>query len=173
MNELIELAREAISFHFENKKLKNILIANLKNKRGVFVTLTIDGNLRGCIGFVEPIYPLGQAIVEAARSAAFHDPRFPPLTKEEFVNVNIEISILTKPALIKGNYLESIKIGRDGLIIEKNQHKGLLLPQVFTEFNADSKMALEMTCEKAGLNRDAWRDKTIKVYKFQVEIIKE
>ena len=129
--------------------------------------------MRGCIGFIEPIFTLGQGIIEAARSAAFSDPRFPALQKDECKKVKIEISVLTEPKLMKGDYIKQIKIGTDGLIIEKGMHKGLLLPQVFTEYNADPKIALEMTCEKAGLSRDAWKDKSVKLYKFHAEIIKE
>lgn len=170
MNELIALARKAISTKFENKKIST---DKFKDKKGVFVTLTIDNELRGCIGFIEPIFPLGQGIIEAARSAAFSDPRFPALQEDEFKKVKIEISILTEPKLMKGDYIKQIKIGTDGLIIEKGMRRGLLLPQVFTEYNADPKTALEMTCEKAGLSKDEWKDKSAKLYKFSVEIIKE
>lgn len=172
MNELISLAREAISAHFENKEIK-IPRGKFRERRGVFVTLTINNQLRGCIGFIEPIFFLNEAVIKAATAAAFSDPRFTPLTKEEFNKIKIEISILTKPELMKGDYTKQINIGTDGLIIEKGNYKGLLLPQVFTEFNANPEEALEMTCKKAGLEINTWEDSSVKVYKFQVEIIKE
>ncbi|MBS3166689.1 TIGR00296 family protein [Candidatus Woesearchaeota archaeon] len=141
-------------------------------KKGIFVTLKKHGNLRGCIGFIEPIYPLDKALVEASRLAAFEDPRFPVLKKEEVKDLEIEISILSKPLQVKN--IKEIKLGRDGLIIEQGYNKGLLLPQVFTEFNITSiEDALSMTCEKAGLPEDAWKSKLTRIYRFEAEIISE
>jgi len=143
----------------------------------VFVTLNIDGELRGCIGFPEPVLPLYEAVIESARSAAFSDPRFMPLSKEEFDKVHIELSVLTVPELIKvkksEDYLNKIKIGSDGLIIRGEYGSGLLLPQVFTEYKCNPKKALEMTCQKAGLSSDAWKDLKNKIFKFQAHIFEE
>ena len=178
--DLLRLARESISEEFTHEKIE--VDAELKkkysDKKGAFVTLTLDGELRGCIGMIEPVMPLWQAIYEMAKSAAFSDPRFPALTYEEFGEVKMEISVLTIPALLTAKkpeeYISQIKIGKDGLIIQKDRYKGLLLPQVFPEWKVDALGALEMTCEKAGLERDAWKQigKT-HIYKFQCEIIKE
>ena len=177
--ELIKLTRDSINAYFSGKELKinDELKKTFSDKRGCFVTLTIDGELRGCIGFPEPVFPLYKAIVDAAKSAAFSDPRFSPLTEEEFKDVSVEISVLTKPELVKvgkaEDYLKKIKVGEDGLIIRGTYGSGLLLPQVFKEYNCDAKQALEMTCQKAGLSPDAWMDLSNKIYKFQAQIFSE
>lgn len=173
---LLKLARETVSSHFNNKEIEDIYLKGKYNKdQGCFVTLKKDG-LRGCIGFPEPVMPLYKAIKEAALHAAFSDPRFIPLRKEELKEVKFEISILTVPQLIKVNkpedYLKKIKVGEDGLII-RNHCSGLLLPQVFTEYDCDAEKALEMTCHKAGLASDAWKDLNNKIYKFQAQIFGE
>ena len=176
---LIKLARDAISSVFEAKQVEaeKYLMEKFSKPQGVFVTLTIDKQLRGCIGFAEPVFPLYDAIVRVARSAAFEDPRFPRLQKQEFKNIEVEISVLTVPELIKGekpeDYLKKIKIGKDGLIIRSSFGSGLLLPQVFTRYDCNPKQALEMTCHKAGLSDDAWKDLHNKIYKFQAQIFKE
>ena len=177
--ELLKLARDSISTYFENKdvSLKDEFIKKYSKKQGAFVTLTIDGGLRGCIGYTEAIYPLYETILNGARSAGFSDPRFRPLTKEEFEKVYIEISVLTIPELIKVDkpeeYIKNIKIGEDGLIIRSDYGSGLLLPQVATEYGWNSKQFLEYTCEKAGLDKDSWKEKNVDVYKFQAQIFRE
>jgi hypothetical protein len=176
---LIKLARDSISSQFSNKELivEDTIKKRFSDKQGCFVTLKLDNELRGCIGFPEPILPLYEAVVESAKSAAFSDLRFLPLKKEEFDKIKIEISVLTKPELIevKGykEYLEKIKIGKDGLIIRTNHGSGLLLPQVFIEYKVNVEQALQMTCQKAGLNSDAWKDIKNKIYKFQARIFAE
>lgn len=146
-------------------------------KRGVFVTLRSypSKELRGCIGFAEPVFPLGQAVVRAAKAAAFDDPRFPPLEKREIFVV--EVSVLTLPERMKvsrpEDYFGQINIGRDGLIVHCSGRSGLLLPQVFPEWGADAKKALEMTCNKAGLPKGAWRNKGCQFYRFHAQIFSE
>ena len=170
---LVKLARESIKSYFEDKEVQ--LPADFDDRRGVFVTLHTypDNQLRGCIGFPEPMYVLKDAIVKAAKAAAFSDPRFNPLSEDELDNVIIEISVLTKPELIGGDILKNIKIGEDGLIIRSDPSSGLLLPQVFSEWDVDAKGALEMTCGKAGMNKDCWKDEKCKFYKFQAQIFNE
>lgn len=176
---LIKLARDAISSVFESKQVEaeNKLMDRFSKPQGIFVTITIDKQLRGCIGFVEPVFPLFEAVIRAARAAAFEDPRFPRLQKEEFKNIEVEISVLTEPELIEvdkpDGYLKKINIGKDGLIIRSRFGSGLLLPQVFTRYKCSVKQALEMTCHKAGLDEDAWKDLNSKVFKFQAQIFKE
>lgn len=177
---LVMLARKSIRSHFYNEEVKisDDIKKKFSEKQGAFVTLNMHGELRGCIGYPEPVLPLYEAIIEAAKSAAFHDPRFAPLTKNEFEEITIEISVLTKPEQIKvlksDDYLKCIKIGEDGLIAEGGFHnRGLLLPQVFTEYDADPEMALSMTCQKAGLSSDAWHNLDVKVFKFQAQIFSE
>jgi AmmeMemoRadiSam system protein A len=171
--ELLELARSAIKAKLSDNRIDIGKYSEYSEKKGVFVTLTIEGELRGCIGFVEAMYPLNKAIANAAQSAAFSDPRFPALNEEEFDKIKIEISILTKPALIKGNYTENIKIGEDGLIISSTHGAGLLLPQVAVEYGWDVQEFLQHTCMKAGLNIDAWKGEEVKLYKFQADKFSE
>jgi uncharacterized protein len=177
--ELISLAKDSINSYFQDIdfKVDQKIKDKFSKKQGVFVTLTINNTLRGCIGFVESVYPLYKAIIDAAKSAAFSDPRFNPLTKLEFSKIKIEISVLTIPSLIEvkgfSEYVDHITIGEDGLIIKSNYGSGLLLPQVFTEYKCNVTKALEMTCEKAMLPHDAWKDLDNKIYKFQAHIFKE
>lgn len=140
----------------------------LKEKRGAFVTLKKKGQLRGCIGYIHALKPLGQTIYEMARAAAFGDPRFPPVTKEELPNLSFEISVLTPLKEIKD--IEEIKVGVHGLYIIKGSHAGLLLPQVATEYGWDRHTFLEHTCYKAGLAPQAWQDKDAKIYIFSADI---
>lgn len=176
---LLKLAKDAVSSFFarEDVAVDSYIQNKFRENQGVFVTLQKDGELRGCIGFPEPVFPLYEAIIKAARAAAFEDPRFMPLSKHELKDIKFEVSVLTVPELVKVNkpedYLKKIKIGEDGLIIRGMYHSGLLLPQVFTEYNCDAKTALEMTCQKAGLNAEAWKELKNRIYKFQAEIFSE
>lgn len=176
---LFELARESINSFFDNKEVKfdENLKKEFSDKQGVFVTIYLDDELAGCIGYTEPVFPLYEGVMNAARGAAFEDPRFPPLKKEELKKARLEISVLSKPELIDvkdpEEYLKKIKIGRDGLLIRDELNNGLLLPQVATEMNFDVKMFLDQTCIKAGLEPDDWRDKRRHVYKFQAQVFQE
>jgi len=155
---LIKAAREAIE-HFSEfgeipSVLKEVDLDAYQEPRGVFVTLKKKGQLRGCIGFPLPMFPLGQAVVKAAVAAAFDDYRFEPLKKEELKDLDIEISVLSVPETIEvsdpSEYLEKIKIGRDGLIIEYLGHTGLLLPQVPGEQGWDIKEYTGRNLHKSG-----------------------
>jgi len=176
---LVKLARDSISSYFDNKELAiaDSIKKEFGEKQGVFVTLYLGEELKGCIGFPEPVLPLYEAIVEAARSAAFSDPRFPSLRAEEFKELKIEISVLTKPEEIKvkepSEYPSNVKIGEDGLIIKGMYGSGLLLPQVATEWNFDSEEFLNQVCVKAGLEPNYWRKEKCKIYKFQAQIFNE
>jgi len=116
--------------------------------------------------------PLGEAIVLAAKSAAFSDPRFAPLTEKEFVELKVEISVLSLPEKIEAK-LENIKIGKDGLMCEYEGFGGLLLPQVATEYKWNSEQFLRALCQKAGLSLDSWQKKDFKLWKFQAKIVNE
>lgn len=177
--ELIKIARDSILSVYEDKRQE--ITPDIKKRfsklKGAFVTLTIDDQLRGCIGFTQPVQPLYSTIIGAAKSAAFRDPRFPELSREEYDSVKVEISVLTVPKYMQVSkpeeYLDQIKIGEDGLIIKGSYTSGLLLPQVFSEHKCTPKSALEWTCEKAGLPKNAWKDLNNKIYKFQAQIFKE
>lgn len=167
----LKTARSAIELWArEGKRFvpKNIP-ESFMEKRGCFVTLTEGGELRGCIGYPEPILPLIEALVDAAISAC-RDPRFPPLDASELPKIKIEISVLTKPRPIKP---EGIKVGRDGLIIRHGYYSGLLLPQVATEYNWSREEFLNHACFKAGLHQDAWKDEETQIFAFQAEVFSE
>lgn len=172
---LVRLARQAINSVFNKKEAKAPTSLNIS--RGIFVTLKRypKETLKGCIGFIYPI-PLGQGVIRAAQSAAFEDPRFPPLKETEFKHIVVEISFLTEPKEIElhsEDDLRQIKIGRDGLIVSRGSLSGLLLPQVATEEHWDARTFIRGTCMKAGLGPEAWRDRSVKIFKFQAQIFKE
>ena len=175
----LKLARAAIEKYLsENTKIKagKDLPAIFEEERGVFVTLNKYGDLRGCIGYPYPLFKLKEAITDAAISAAVNDPRFPPVTKEEFEDIVIEITILTTPQMLKvkpKDLSEQIEIGRHGLIIKKGIYQGLLLPQVATEYNWSAEEFLCQACGKAGLPQDAWLEKDTEVSIFEGQIFKE
>ena len=124
---------------------------------GVFVSLHKQQQLRGCIGQTTARQPLYRAVIEAATSAALHDPRFPPLTREELSEVEIEISVLSPMTQLDSHTVEQqIVIGQHGLMVSKGSYRGLLLPQVAVQFDWDARKFLEETCLKANLTPDAW-----------------
>jgi AmmeMemoRadiSam system protein A len=137
---------------------------------GLFVTLTISGGLRGCIGYVEGVKPLREAVEDMALQAAFHDPRFYPLKKEEYDRLKVEISILYP--VEKVDDFEQIEVGRDGLIMERGMRKGLLLPQVASDHGWDRERFMNETCRKAGLESFCWENGAT-VYKFEAEVFNE
>jgi uncharacterized protein (TIGR00296 family) len=172
--QLLKFSTQVISSKFTNKALSKPKDMVFKEHMGAFVTLKMGAELRGCIGFPEPVLPLIDAIERAAIAAAFEDPRFPPLDESELKHIEIELSVLTKPKLLEvtspKEYLKNICIGKDGLIVRHYPYSGLLLPQVATEHRMDVQGFLSQTCMKAGLAPDAWLDKGTKVYTFQCQI---
>ena len=174
---LLNLAKESIKYFLDNQKLMvkpTDYPTELDEDLGVFVTLNKKNNLRGCIGYAEPIKPAIDATMEVALAAAFNDPRFPEVSEKEFDDLEFEVTVLTKPELIEvahyDQYLDEIEIGRDGLIVQKGYSRGLLLPQVATENKFDVELFLEHTCMKAGISADSWMDESCDVYKFQGQI---
>jgi hypothetical protein len=174
--QLIDLARQAIKSEFTSEDVEIPDIKELREKRGCFVTLYNKGQLRGCIGFPYPSLSLGEAIVQAAKNAAFSDPRFPQLDESEFKEISIEISILTSPKEIQcknEEFCKNIKIGEDGLMCQYKGYSGLLLPQVAEEYKWGEGEFLNHLCQKAGLPSESWKQQGFKLWKFQAEIIKE
>lgn len=171
--ELLKIARKSIEEAVSGKKLSILSPESdrLTDKRGVFVTLKEGGVLRGCIGYVTGIKPLYQATRDAAVSAALEDPRFPPVTKEELPNIEIEISVLSPLRRVKS--LEEIKVGEHGILIKRGFFQGLLLPQVAIENNWDKTTFLSHTCLKAGLPPECWKDPETEIYIFSAEIFEE
>ncbi|MBW3005111.1 AmmeMemoRadiSam system protein A [Candidatus Woesearchaeota archaeon] len=175
---LIKLAKDAVKSYLEKKPYQTPEAIKKKygENKGVFVCIKKGKQLRGCIGYIEAKHPLWWSVVNAAKGAAFEDPRFPPTTAGEMPEINFEISVLTEPKLLKCKPEErpsKIKIGKHGLIAEKEHYRGLLLPQVFPEFGADAESALDMTCEKAGLPARDWESPETKIYTFECQIFKE
>ncbi len=149
----------------------NYIPSHGKDLYGIFVTLTKDGNLRGCIGYIRGYEPLVDSIRKMAKEAAFHDYRFGPVRKDEFDKLHIEISILSPMQKITS--INEIQIGRDGLMITRQNHSGLLLPQVPVEQNWDLKTYLEHLCLKAGLPTNAYALPGTIIYKFTAYIFEE
>jgi AmmeMemoRadiSam system protein A len=127
---------------------------HLAELRGAFVTLHLAGTLRGCVGFVQPARGLYHTVMEAALNAAFHDPRFPPVSQEEAPGLEVEISVLSP---LQPIVPEEIVVGRHGLVVSRGSYRGLLLPQVAVEQEWDATTFLEQTCLKAGLPAHAWK----------------
>jgi uncharacterized protein len=136
-------------------------------RAGAFVTLRINGMLRGCIGYPEPDLPLVDVVERCSVSAAISDPRFPALTKEEWNHVDLELSVLGPIEPV--NDIHGVVIGRHGLIVEFGRRRGLLLPQVAVEWKWDAAEFAAQTCTKAGLPGDAWQ-KGAKLFKFEAEV---
>jgi AmmeMemoRadiSam system protein A len=167
--QLKQLAKQTIeSVLSGNVKIEFEPTEALKEKCGAFVTIKKKDQLRGCIGYLKGVLPLHETIREMAIQAAFRDPRFSPLQKKEWEDIQIEISVLTP--LKKINDVSDIEIGVHGLYIEKGPYSGLLLPQVATENHWDSITFLENTCYKAGLPRDAWKTKDAVIYIFSADV---
>jgi AmmeMemoRadiSam system protein B/AmmeMemoRadiSam system protein A len=167
---LHEIAHTVIWNKASGKKVPefNITSERLKEFRGAFVTINKKGSLRGCIGQIKGVKPLYKSVEEMAEAAAFQDPRFPPVTKKELKDLEIEISVLTPFEQITD--VNKIEVGKHGLYIERGFYSGLLLPQVATEYGWDSKTFLDHTCRKAGLPTDAWKDKETRIYIFSADI---
>ncbi len=144
---------------------------DLAELRGAFVTLKKQGQLRGCIGYVEPRVPLIEAIADNAESAALHDPRFPPVSGAELPDIEIEISALTPLEPVKS--VDDIEIGRHGLMIKCGINRGLLLPQVPVEWGWTRDEFLAHTCMKAGLPADAWQRDDAELLWFEAEVFGE
>ncbi|MGE4292035.1 MAG: AmmeMemoRadiSam system protein A [Desulfovibrio sp.] len=140
----------------------------LRESLGAFVTLTLDGDLRGCIGNVQGAGELWRTIWNMARAAAFSDPRFPPLTPEEFERIEYEISILSP--LEPCPDVNEVVVGRHGLIMQRGGLSGLLLPQVPVALGWNRVQFLEQTCRKAGLPADSWRKAGTNIYWFEAEV---
>lgn len=157
---LLQLARSAIAQRLgvsatdipDSSQAGSLLNKNF----GLFVTLKIDGKLRGCIGYPHGEEPIKELVKKAALSAAFNDNRFTPVTPDEFEQIEVEVSVLSEPEKISG--WQEIELHRHGIIMSKAGRRALFLPQVATEYNWDLPTTLSHLCVKAGLEKNAWRD---------------
>ncbi|MDD3846696.1 MAG: AmmeMemoRadiSam system protein A [Syntrophorhabdaceae bacterium] len=163
---LVRDAIEGVLFGKESSPVE--LTELLEEKCGAFVTIKNSGALRGCIGYVRGYLPLHETVKEMAIQAAFNDPRFLPVSKDEWKDIDFEISVLTPMKKIRD--INEIEVGTHGLYIEKGVHSGLLLPQVATEQKWDRTEFLEYTCYKAGLPKDAWKSGDIDIFVFSADV---
>ncbi len=171
--ELLLVAREAIEDRLgmeEKIPAPSLGDEVFSQNYGLFVTITMHGELRGCIGYVEGVKPIREAVKDMAIQAAFHDPRFYPLRKSEYGGIDIEISILYPIEEVTD--IESIEVGRDGLVMERGFNRGLLLPQVASERHWTRERFLNETCRKAGMESYCWENGA-KIYKFEAEVFNE
>ena len=177
---IVKTARAVVTEYLNTGKKIN-LQEDFKSKfaynSGVFVTLNKKENLRGCIGFPTPVKKLYQSLVDAAIASATEDPRFPPVKYEELNEISFEVTVLTPPKEVKvtnpNEYLDKIKVGRDGLIVKWEFGSGLLLPQVPVEYGWNEEEFLNHTCEKAGAPFDCWKTKGTKILQFEGIVFKE
>jgi AmmeMemoRadiSam system protein A len=173
-NELIRLARSAILSTLENKPLEidKTIKEKFSEKKSCFVTLTLNGELRGCIGSLTPTKPLWKEVIENSINAAFNDFRFLPLSKKEFNELKIEISILSELEKIEYISLEDLfkKIKNKGVFIRYNGFSATYLPQVWNEIKSPLTF-LSSLCKKAGLSSDFWKNKNLEFFTYNVDII--
>jgi len=176
----VKIARAVIESHVNRTRILEFEVPEkFKQKSGVFVTITTSpgDQLRGCIGYPEPVMPLIDAIKDAAVSACSRDPRFPPVKPEELKKLKVEVSLLTPPEEIKvkkqRELTACVQVGKHGLIMERGYRRGLLLPQVPVEWGWDAEEFLCQTCMKAGMLPDSWLQEGTKCYKFEAEVFSE
>ena len=174
----VKIARQAIASALDNQDPYSELPSTpviFSEKRGAFVTLEINGALRGHVGYPYPALPLKSVLVKSAVTAAFDDPRFFPLEKKDFSKTLIEVRTLTLPELLNGvftTYSNQIQIGLHGLIVEYGEHRGVFLPQAAVENGWDAIDFLSQTCLKAGLTPLMWKYGA-KVHRFEVQVFRE
>jgi AmmeMemoRadiSam system protein A len=161
---LLGVAHRAILAVLEHGSRSNIQLEAapaapaLAQPRGVFATLYVDGNLRGCVGYAAPVAPLYRAVAETACAAAFDDARFAPVTRDEALKLEVSLSVLSRVFPIAPS---AVEVGRHGLIVSQGNRRGLLLPQVPVEHGWDRETFLEQACRKAGLPEDSWKQGAI------------
>jgi len=170
---LLATARQAIIHQVRQQSFQPEPVEDksLNECSGCFVTIKQNGCLRGCIGNFQSQQPLYREVAAMAVAAASQDPRFPPMGEEELDNFSLEITVLSPLERISDT--NTIKVGRDGIYIIKGGNRGVLLPQVATEYGWDRTTFLRQTCVKAGLAEDAWQQPETEIYIFSGEIINE
>ena len=170
---LLTIARNVLEEYIAKGSIPKLEVQDkrLLEKRGAFVTLTKQGNLRGCIGYIAPMLPLYKAVSDMTVAASTRDMRFPPVTKEELKDIHIEVSVLSPLKLI--NNISEIEVGKHGLYISRGDYAGLLLPQVATQYLWNREEFLRQTCLKAGLPPNTWKEKGTQIYIFSTQIFSE
>jgi len=170
---LLEVARKSIETYLRDGKMAEPEVEDpeLAEPGAAFVTLTKKGELRGCIGYSEPLYPLHETVARCAVAGASRDSRFAPITLDELSEVEISVSALSP--LRKLGRIGELEPGRHGLLIAGEGRRGLLLPQVAAERGWDRETFLRETCRKAGLPAEAWSDESVTIYVFEAQIFSE
>lgn len=180
--DLVRAARDSIELylrsHNNDASLAKVQVRRHTGKAGAFVTIMHypTGELRGCMGAIEPKGELGDAVIDAAFAAAFKDPRFVPVSINELEHMVVEVSVLSEPVSLKGamsTRLRSIKVGRDGLLVRYGHRSGLLLPHVPIEERWTKERFLEEACMKAGLTGSHWKQPNISIYTFEAQVFRE
>lgn len=168
---LLALSRDVIAAHAAGRPIPEIMSVGITARRAaVFVTLHNGKDLRGCIGHLEADEPFSVVLPRCAIAASSQDPRFPAVTPDEVPRLTIELSVLSPPEPIAGP--DDIEIGRHGLVVEQGRRRGLLLPQVASEWRWDAATFLAHTCHKAGLPMDAWK-RGAQLWRFEAEVFAE
>ncbi len=170
---LLAIAREAIRHCVQNQTYHPAPREEkaLNKRSGCFVTIKQNGQLRGCIGNFQAREPLFKEVADMAMASASQDPRFAPMREDELADFKLEITVLSP--LVKIDDTSVIEIGKHGIYIEKDFHRGVLLPQVATDYGWDRETFLCQTCIKAGLPADAWRSQDADIYIFSGQIVTE
>lgn len=164
---LLRLAHTSVESALQNREISlEPPTPHLAEARGAFTTIYIQGQLRGCVGYVLAAASVYRTVAETARAAAFEDTRFLPVTRDEAPDLEVSLSILSPLQPIRA---EDVEVGKHGLLISQHGHRGLLLPQVPTEYGWDRITFLEQTCYKAGLPADAWQ-RGAKIEAFTAEV---
>ena len=170
--QLVQYAREVIAHRFDDRIIPELKKESLVQKYcGVFVTLKIDGALRGCIGNIEPVKTLGQGVHDNAINAAFHDTRFAPLASQELDKIRLSVSVLTVPVQLKTGSPEELLEAlspEDGVILKNGRASATFLPQVWQQL-PKGEAFLGQLCSKAGLNKDCWRNKDTEIWTYRVQ----
>ncbi|MFO7577084.1 MAG: AmmeMemoRadiSam system protein A [Pelovirga sp.] len=168
---LLQIAREAIAHALKGEPYTPPPREekSLNERLGCFVTLKLDGRLRGCIGNFQTRRPLFQETAAMAVAAATQDPRFPPLSAQELSRCQLEVTVLSP--LEKISSPAQIRVGEHGIYLENGLHRGVLLPQVATEQGWDTETFLRQTCIKAGLAEQMWQAPDTEIYRFSGQIM--
>lgn len=166
---LLEIAREAIFLRLQRGSVPPFTVVEpeLHTPAGAFVSLHLEGQLRGCIGTLHGERPLHETVVDMAIEAATNDPRFPALSSKDLARTDIEVSVLTPFSPITPT---EIVPGRHGLYVVRGPRRGVLLPQVATQYSWSRDKLLAEICRKAGVPDDAWKDKETRLFAFEAEV---
>lgn len=168
---LLRFARDTIGAHLERQSLPTLTASGgLDRRSGAFVTLRVEQELRGCIGYPDADQHLVDVVRRCSIQAATEDPRFPPLTVTDLDLIGLEISVLGPIEEVTDT--TAIDVGRHGLIVQRGYRRGLLLPQVALEWDWDRDLFLSQTCIKAGLPADAWQTDA-RIFRFEAEVFTE